>query len=98
MAANRFLDFVYMGWPRVLAIQRVYQANMDLPHVMARPIVHAMLTSPMRFPGVKPQRNDSVITVQSRLRGVPYFNAVRMEQARRQALYIGRQNPPPVQR
>ncbi len=76
---NRVVQFVTMVWPRIWGVRTVYPANMDVPYAIAHPILRAELTSPMRFPGVKPQRTDSVITVQTALRGLPYFDAQQFQ-------------------
>jgi hypothetical protein len=76
---NRIMEYVYIAWPRIWAVKTVYLANMDVPHALGHAMLRAELTSPMRFPGVKPQRNDSVITVQTALRGLPYFDAQQIQ-------------------
>lgn len=95
MAANRFRDFVMTVWPNVLGVQRVFQANMDPPHAIAKPLVHSSHIAPYRFRGVKPFRTDSVITRQSQLRGLPFFDALRLDQVRRESLNMRAQSAPP---
>jgi hypothetical protein len=89
-----FFDYLYIAWPRIVAVKRTFQANMDVPHAIGRPILAAELRSPTRFPGVRPQRNDTVVTVQSRLRGLPYFDALHIENQRRASLNMQAQSPP----
>lgn len=76
---NRVIAFLAIVWPRVWGVRTVYPANMDVPHALAHTMLRAELTSPMRFPGVKPQRNDTIITVQTALRGLPYFDAQQIQ-------------------
>lgn len=78
-APNQVVKFLAIVWPRIWGVRTVYPANMDVPHALARPMLRAELTSPMRFPGPKRARTDSVITVQTQLRGLPYFDAVQIQ-------------------
>lgn len=91
---NRIFEYVFIAWPRILAIKTVYPANMDVPHALGRPILAAELASPVRFPGVKHYRTDSVVTVQSRLRGLPYFDALNIDTQRRLQLNLQTQSGP----
>lgn len=77
---NLFQDWIGIVWPRILGVRRVFPANMDVPHALARPMLRAELTSPIRFPGPKRAETRSVITVQTRLRGLPYFDAYQIQQ------------------
>lgn len=91
---NRILEYVFVAWPRVLAVKTLYPANMDVPHAMGRPILAAELRSPVRFPGPKRIRTDSVVTVQSRLRGLPYFEALTLDRIKRERINLTVQSPP----
>lgn len=91
---NRIMQYVFIAWPRVWAVKTVYPANMDVPYALAHTMLRAELTSPMRFPGVKPQRNDSVITVQTALRGLPYFDAQQIQQQKLARLNLTTKSPP----
>lgn len=91
---NRILEYVYLAWPRIWAVKTVYPANMDVAHALARPMLHAELTSPIRFPGPKRVRTDSVITVQTQLRGLPYFDAYQIQQQKLARLNLSTRNTP----
>jgi len=77
---NQVINLIEMVWPRIWGVQTIYPANMDVPHALARPMLRAELTSPIRFPGPKRAETRSVITVQTRLRGLPYFDAYQIQQ------------------
>lgn len=77
---NVFYDYVAVVWPRILGVVRIRPANMDIPHALGRPMLRAELLSPIRFHGPKRARTDSVVTVQTQLRGLPYFDAYRIQQ------------------
>lgn len=77
---NRIIQYVYIAWPRIWGVKTVYPANMDIAHALARPMLRAELTSPVRFPGPKRARTSTLITVQTRLRGLPYFDAYQIQQ------------------
>jgi hypothetical protein len=89
-------DYVGVAWPRIMAVLRVFQANMDTPHAIGRPLLGTQLRAPVRFPGVPPQRTSSLITVQSRLRGLPYFDALTLNNAKLAHMNLTTQSPPPV--
>lgn len=91
---NRYIEWVGLVWPRIWGVKRVYVANMDVPYAIAAPILRAELTSPIRFPGPKSQRSDTVITVQTRLRGLPYFDAQQVENQRLARLNLQRRSAP----
>ena len=94
-APNQARSFLEIVWPRIWGVRTVYPANMDVPYALARPMLRAELTSPMRFPGAKRARTDSVITVQTRLRGLPYFDAYQIQQQKLAQLNLRTQSPPP---
>lgn len=94
---NFAIPFVDLAWPRIMTLRYMFPANMDVPHALARPMLRAELTSPMRFPGPKRARTDSVITVQTQLRGLPYFDAYQIQAQKLAQLNLRTQNAPRAQ-
>jgi len=91
---NLAIPFVDLAWPRIMTLRYMFPANMDVPHALARPMLRAELTSPIRFPGPKRARTDSVITVQTQLRGLPYFDAYAVQQQKLARLNLSAQSGP----
>ena len=91
---NIAIPFIDLAWPRILTLRFLFPANMDVPHALARPMLRAELTSPVRFPGPKRARSDSVITVQTQLRGLPYFDAYQIQQQKLARLNLAARNAP----
>jgi hypothetical protein len=87
-------DYIAIVWPRIWGVRRTFQANMDVPHALGRPMLAAEIRSPIRFRGPKPQLTSSLISPQTVLRGVPMFDAVAFNNAKLAALNLATQSPP----